>query len=91
MDPVLIGVLATALLALIGSIYTAASSRNAIVETDERVAQLETLKFLRTEVNELRADQAETRTEINSLRRENARLASSLARAEARLRTLEEH
>lgn len=89
MDPVLIGVVVTALLALIGTIYTGSSSKAANRETAERVAQLETLKFLRTEVNELQSDRAEMRVEIATLRAENTKLTRALARAEARLRTLE--
>lgn len=83
MDPVLWGVIISALGALLGATYSAHAAKKAAVLTEEREAQLETLRFLRAEVNEMRA-------EIAALRVDNALLRDELRKANATLSKLEQ-
>lgn len=93
MDPVLWGIVITAFGALIGALYSAHAAKTALIQvekednlakevSEERTAQLETLRFLRAEVVAMRL-------EISELRAENALLRSELAKATAILAKLE--
>lgn len=93
MDPVLWGIVITALGALLGATYSAHSARTALIQvekednlaqsvSEERAAQLETLRFLRAEVVAMRI-------EIAELRAENALLRGELVKANAILSKLE--
>lgn len=82
MDPIFWGVVITALGGLLGATYSARQAKKALVITDERAAQIETLRFLRAEVTEMRI-------EIAALRVDNKLLRTELAKANATLAKLE--